>query len=311
MHSMAAGSCATSMKYTSSSLVTTGTASVAHLAMVYYFVNVLDWGFDGVAIATSVHLFIRFVVSQIYLWTISELWEFDDVSFFSKETFENLGYQFGLGMMTMLMGIWGWWAFDIFTLICSYLAIEVISAQTVMRSLGLLTFMIPVGVTTASAILIGQNIGKGDIGAIRHYYRFCMLCAVFLGLAQTLLLIPTRDYLINVFTAEAAVVEQMKLAWTIFVVFVFFDTTQGVAMSCISASGLQKYGAIITACAYFVIGIPATLVAVFKFDFGIKGIWMGPTLATAFLTVTYMTIFSKIDWLTLTQKAKEQRAKDQ
>ena len=60
-----------------------------------------------------------------------------------------------MGIMQMLMGIWGWWAFDIFTLICSYLSVEVISAQTVMRSLGLLTFMIPVGVSMASAILIG------------------------------------------------------------------------------------------------------------------------------------------------------------
>jgi len=47
----------------------------------------------------------------------------------------------------------------------------------------------------------------------------------------------------------------------------------------------------ITACAYFIIGIPATLVFVFKYDLGIKGIWMGPTLAVFFLTLTYMTIF--------------------
>ena len=91
--------------------------------------NYFDWGFDGIAIATSLHLFLRFVVSQSYLrLMIHELWVFDDVSFFSKETFENLGYQFKLGMMSMFMGLWGWWAFDIFTLICSYLAVEVISA---------------------------------------------------------------------------------------------------------------------------------------------------------------------------------------
>ena len=71
-------------------------------------------------------------------------------------------------MMQLFMGVWGWWAFDIFTLICSYLAIEVISAQTVMRSLGLLTFMIPVGVSMSSGILIGQNIGSGNIRAIKH-----------------------------------------------------------------------------------------------------------------------------------------------
>ena len=171
--------------------------------------------------------------------------------------------------------------------------------------------MIPVGVTTASAILIGQNIGAGNIKAIKHYYRVCMFCAAFLGMSQTLILIPVRDHVISIFTQEEAVVSQIKLAWAIFVVFVFFDTTQGVAMSCIQASGLQRYGAMITACAYFVIGIPSALVFVFKYDFGIRGIWMGPTLAVIFLTVTYMIIFSNIDWFSLIQKSKEQREKDQ
>ena len=102
----------------------------------------------------------------------------------------------------------------------------------------------------------------------------------------------------------------MKLAWSIFLIFVFFDTTQGVAMSAIRAAGQQKYGAMITACAYFIIGIPAALVFVFKYDYGIKGIWGGPTLAVTFLTITYMTLFSWIDWGELIQKAKEQRIAD-
>ena len=53
------------------------------------------------------------------------------------------------------MGIWGWWAFDIFTLMASYLSITAVGAQTILRSLGLLTFMIPVGFAAASAILVG------------------------------------------------------------------------------------------------------------------------------------------------------------
>ena len=81
-------------------------------------------------------------------------------------------------------------------------------------------------------------------------------------------------------------------------------------MSAITASGLQRYGALFTACAYFVLGIPATLVFVFKYEYGIRGIWMGPTLAVAFLTVTYMIIFSNVNWQDLIQKSKEQRAKD-
>lgn len=44
------------------------------------------------------------------------------------------------------MGVWGWWAFDIFTLIASYIGSEIIAAQTILRSIGLITFMLPVGI---------------------------------------------------------------------------------------------------------------------------------------------------------------------
>ena len=107
--------------------------------------------------------------------------------------------------MTLLMGIWSWWAFDIFTLITSYLSVEVISAQTIMRSLGLFTFMIPVGFKIACQFLIGSNIGKGDICAILHYYRVCMVSATFLGLVQVAILYFFRDEVIGIFTSDVGV----------------------------------------------------------------------------------------------------------
>ena len=87
-----------------------------------------------------------------------------------------------MGLMQLFMGVWGWWAFDIFTLICSYLAIEVISAQTVMRTLGLLTFMVPIGFSLASGILIGENIGNDNKRAIKHYYKVAMSLGLISGI---------------------------------------------------------------------------------------------------------------------------------
>lgn len=93
---------------------------------------------------------------------------------FSEETKVNLGYQFSLGVSGLFMGVWGWWAFDIFTLISSYLSVDIISAQTIMRTLGLVTFMIPVGFSVACGILVGRSIGQGSEAAIKHYYKLCM-----------------------------------------------------------------------------------------------------------------------------------------
>jgi hypothetical protein len=41
----------------------------------------------------------------------------------------------------------GWWAFDIFTQLAAFCTIDELSAQTILRNIGLFTFMIPVGLS--------------------------------------------------------------------------------------------------------------------------------------------------------------------
>jgi multidrug resistance protein, MATE family len=162
-----------------------------------------------------------------------------------------------------------------------------------------MTFMIPVGFAVASGILIGRNIGAGSEILIKHYYNYCMLFALVVAFMQNIFLFALRDQIISIFTQDEEISETMSSAWIIFNCFVIFDTTQGIAGSAIRASGLQKFGAIITGIAYFALGIPATLLCVFKADLGIAGIWIGPTISTAFNTCAYLLLFRRIDWAVL------------
>jgi len=205
------------------------------------------------------------------------------------------------------MGIWGWWAFDVFTLLASYLSIEAISAQTILRSLGLLTFMVPVGFSVACGIMVGQNIGRGCALSIYHYYKVSMFLSLFVGLAQVALLVPFMHQVISVFTDKTGVADTIASAWWIFMIFVVFDTTQGIAMSAIRASGKQKVGAIVTFINYWIVGIPVTLLAAFKYGLGISGIWLGPTLAVFLNTAIYVMIFYRLDWDLLIMDAAKQR----
>lgn len=84
--------------------------------------------------------------------------------------------------MGMFMGVWGWWAFDIFTLMASYLSIPAVSAQTIMRTLGLLTFMVPVGFSISCAILVGKAIGKGSEAEVKFYYGLSVQMSVVAAL---------------------------------------------------------------------------------------------------------------------------------
>ena len=74
-----------------------------------------------------------------------------------------------------------------------------------MRSLGLTTFMIPVGFSIASGILIGKNIGAGSKVLIKHYYRYCMFAALVVALIQNVVLFSLRNPIISIFTNDEAI----------------------------------------------------------------------------------------------------------
>lgn len=166
------------------------------------------------------------------------------------------------------MGIWGSWAFDIFTLIASYLSVDQVSAQTIMRSLGMLTFTIPCGFSTACGILVGRSIGRGCVRTLKHYYSYCMYLSVAVALFQNAVLYLFENQIIGIFTDIESVAIHIRQAWFVFNVFVIVDTTQGVAVSVLRASGQQKTGAIVTWVAYWVLGIPITCIMVFHFSLG-------------------------------------------
>ena len=67
---------------------------------------------------------------------------------------------FKLGWETFLVYVMGWWAFDIFTQIAAFSGETNTAAQAILRNIGLYTFMIPVGISTATNYFVGKYIGE-------------------------------------------------------------------------------------------------------------------------------------------------------
>ena len=80
-------------------------------------------------------------------------------------------------------------------------------------------------------------------------------------------------------------------------------------MSAIRASGQQKKGAVITCVAYWLIGIPISCYLVYKKEWGIFGLWFGPSVAVALITIVYLAMFYATPWQQLMQEAAERREK--
>ena len=127
--------------------------------------------------------------------------------------------------MCMLMGVWGWWAFEIFTFMATYLGETEAAAQTQMRSIGLLTFMLPVGYSGASEILTGNAIGAGKPKLAMTHYKVCIIMACLITVLQMIVLWFAREKFMHMFTNNTSIKLLLADAWPILIIFTFFDTT--------------------------------------------------------------------------------------
>lgn len=137
----------------------------------------------------------------------------------------------------MSLSVWSWWAMDIFTLIASYMPDKELTAQTIMRSITLLTFMIPVGITVAATVLVGNNVGGNRIKIGKAYAFMCVKTAALWAIGTLILLVLLKKPFTRVFTEDAGVTEIIWQAYPVILVYVFFDCLQSTGQGIIRGLG--------------------------------------------------------------------------
>jgi multidrug resistance protein, MATE family len=93
-------------------------------------------------------------------------------------------------------------------------------------------------------------------------------------------------------------------------VFTFIYPVQCVGQGIIRALGKQGVASIGTIIGYWVIGIPFSLLAVFTLDWGIVGLWLGPTLALLFNFCYYFLTIKRTDWQKIAEEVIARRKKE-
>ena len=165
-------------------------------------------GFFGVCLATAIMFLTRFSLNfgQVY-FDKTKFPIFDDIVLFSSQSYTGVEKQIWLGINSLSMSVWGWWAFDVITFIASYLGAIVIASQTIMRSIGLITFMLPVGIMSACSTLTGNSVGEGRADKVTTYYRTSMILCFILAMLQVIILVGFEDLIVLAFTDNTLIQE--------------------------------------------------------------------------------------------------------
>ena len=102
-------------------IITIISATIYHAITVYILFSVLGWGFYGVCWATGSMFFVKGMVCIMLVKCCGRFPPFEDVYLVSLETVSNVWPLLSIDLKSTAMGVWGWWSFDLFTLMASYL----------------------------------------------------------------------------------------------------------------------------------------------------------------------------------------------
>jgi MATE family multidrug resistance protein len=166
-------------------------------------------------------------------------------------------------------------AFGATGILMGWLGTISMAGHQVALNLASLTFMVPLGISQASAVMVGQGVGRGDPpGARRAAGAGLLLGVAFMTLtAMAFLFLP--EPLARIYTEEPEVLALAVTLLPLAGVFQVFDGLQVVASGVLRGVGATRSPMVLNLMGFWGIGIPVGVWLGFPGGMGPVGLWWG------------------------------------
>eukprot|EP00056_Hartaetosiga_gracilis_P005452 m.84816 g.84816 ORF g.84816 m.84816 type:complete len:488 (-) comp12171_c0_seq1:285-1748(-) len=223
---------------------------------------------------------------------------------FSKQAFLHWDQFLRLGIPGMFMLCIEWWSFEICQFLAGLFGEVQLATQILQLNIAALAFMIPLGISVAANIRVGNQLGANQPHAAKRSSKIAFVVVVITVTATSLLLLLLRNALPHLFTSDPDVIERMSALVYLLCIFVFFDHTQAVSAGILRGCGLQYAGAVYNVVGFYLIGAPVLYVTAFQYDLEIVGLWSGLITAAGVQCIACLYhVFFRIDYKKEAQKA--------
>jgi multidrug resistance protein, MATE family len=150
------------------------------------------------------------------------------------------------------------------------------------------TYMVPLGISSAAAVRVGQAIGRKDpAGANDSGSTAIFLGATFMAGASIALLVFPR-WIALMYTPDEIVIRATGSLLMAGAAFQLFDGIQTVATGALRGAGDTRTPMLCHLLAYWVIGLPLGAWLCFRHDWGAFGLWAGLSLALILIGIVLL-----------------------
>lgn len=156
-----------------------------------------------------------------------------------------------------------------------------------------MTFMVPLGISSAAAVRVGHASGRGDReGMARAGWMALGLGGTVMSCAAILLLVFPH-WIARLFTPEAGVIAAGVVLLRIAAFFQLFDGLQVVATGALRGVGDTRTPMICHFTGYWVIGLPIGSLLCFRYGVGAPGLWVGLSVGLIVIGIVLVEVWRR------------------
>jgi MATE family multidrug resistance protein len=166
-------------------------------------------------------------------------------------------------------------AFNGMALLMGWLGVVQVAAHQIALNFASLTFMVPLGVSSAAAVIVGHAVGRGDAEGVRRSTVASLGVGAGFMLCTGALFIFAPEALARVYSNDAMVLALAALLLPLAGLFAVFDGLQVVAIGLLRGLGDTRMPLIVNVIGFWCIGVPVSLWLGFGLGYGAVGLWWG------------------------------------
>lgn len=159
--------------------------------------------------------------------------------------------------------------------IIGWISKEALAAHQVANQIADMTFMLALGIGSATTIRVSHQLGEGNILGVRMASNASIHLVLLMNTIGAALMIGLRDYIPILFTEDKEVIAIASQLIVVAGLFQYADGLQAVGAAMLRGITDVKVPMIIAFVAYIVVGLSVGLLCAFPLQMGAVGIWIG------------------------------------
>jgi MATE family multidrug resistance protein len=171
-------------------------------------------------------------------------------------------------------------------------AIPLASHQIALNTVAF-TYMVPLGISSAAAVRVGQAVGRRDLPGARHAGNTAILLGAIFMSCMSIVLLVFPQYIARIYTNNPVLIHTAVVLLAAGAAFQLFDGIQTVATGALRGTGDTRTPMICHFCAYWLMGLPFGAWLCFRQHWGVLGLWIGLSASLILIGILLLTFWRR------------------